>query len=354
MAFLDNSGDIILDAVLTDTGRMRLARGDGTFKVAKFALGDDEINYELYNKNHPSGSAYYDLDILQTPVLEAFTNNTSMMNSKLMSIPRTNLLYLPIMKLYRDGNSSTNVSNDLAGTNGKFIVAVDEQTANRTNGDTPPGPGIMPQADGALSNAALKHSPFGIIDGFGTQPGGVSAFIRVDQGLDTTEINPNFSLAQDLVETQYMIQMDNRLGYLVSAGPIGGGQSGLQNFSAGTANSPGKVSFIDDDNIATYYVNLSTDPQFVADLQTWTDTDTTSIEGPRGTALVFSINSQLQLRQSNFLFGKLGKESQAWTVSPGTNNLTVHYIDTTIRVMGATTGYKIDIPVRYMKYVSGH
>ena len=98
MAFLDNSGDIILDAVLTDTGRMRLARGDGTFKIAKFALGDDEINYELYNKNHPSGSAYYDLDILQTPVLEAFTNNTSMMNSKLMSIPRTNLLYLPIMK----------------------------------------------------------------------------------------------------------------------------------------------------------------------------------------------------------------------------------------------------------------
>ena len=28
MAFLDNSGDIILDAVLTDTGRKRLAAGD--------------------------------------------------------------------------------------------------------------------------------------------------------------------------------------------------------------------------------------------------------------------------------------------------------------------------------------
>ena len=65
------------------------------------------------------------------------------------------------------------------------------------------------------------------------------------------------------------------------------------------------ASFIDDDNIATYYVNLSTDPQFVADLQSWTETNTTSIEGPRGTALVFSINSQLQLRQSDYLFGKL-------------------------------------------------
>ena len=40
MGFLDNSGDIILDAVLTDAGRQRLARGDGSFNVTKFAFGD--------------------------------------------------------------------------------------------------------------------------------------------------------------------------------------------------------------------------------------------------------------------------------------------------------------------------
>ena len=87
MGFLDNSGDIILDAVLTDTGRMRLAKGDGSFKITKFAFGDDEINYGLYDKNHASGSAYYDIEILQTPVMEAFTNNGSSMKSKLISIP---------------------------------------------------------------------------------------------------------------------------------------------------------------------------------------------------------------------------------------------------------------------------
>jgi hypothetical protein len=65
MSFLDNSGDIILDAVLTDTGRYRLAKGDGTFRITKFALGDDEINYGSYNINHASGSAYFDLSILQ-------------------------------------------------------------------------------------------------------------------------------------------------------------------------------------------------------------------------------------------------------------------------------------------------
>ena len=78
MAFLDNSGDIILDAVLTDLGRKRMSQGN--FRVSKFALGDDEINYKLYNPNHPSGSAYYDLEILQTPVMESITGIAANIN----------------------------------------------------------------------------------------------------------------------------------------------------------------------------------------------------------------------------------------------------------------------------------
>ena len=101
MAFLDNSGDILLDAVLTDTGRKRMAKGE--FQITKFALGDEEINYALFNMDHPSGSAFFDLEILQTPVLEAFTNNRSSMQSKLMSLDRNDALYLPILKL--NGNS---------------------------------------------------------------------------------------------------------------------------------------------------------------------------------------------------------------------------------------------------------
>ena len=57
MAFLDNSGDIILDAVLTDHGRKLLAQGDGSFEITQFALADDEIDYSLYVNNHASGSA---------------------------------------------------------------------------------------------------------------------------------------------------------------------------------------------------------------------------------------------------------------------------------------------------------
>ena len=58
MAFLDNSGDIILDAVLTDLGRERLSRGDGSFRITKFALGDDEIDYTLYRNANSSLGAH--------------------------------------------------------------------------------------------------------------------------------------------------------------------------------------------------------------------------------------------------------------------------------------------------------
>ena len=97
MAFLDNSGDIILDAVLTDLGRKRMS--EGNFRITQFALGDDEVDYTLYNKNHPSGSAYYDLEILQTPVFEAFTRTNANINYGLLSFNgNPNLLYLPVLK----------------------------------------------------------------------------------------------------------------------------------------------------------------------------------------------------------------------------------------------------------------
>ena len=40
MGLLDNSGDILIDAVLTDIGREFLARNDGSFEDTRFSLGD--------------------------------------------------------------------------------------------------------------------------------------------------------------------------------------------------------------------------------------------------------------------------------------------------------------------------
>ena len=310
MAFLDNSGDIILDAVLTDTGRMRLAKGDGSFKIAKFALGDDEINYELYNKDHASGSAYYDLEVMQTPVLEAFTDNAASMKSRLISIPRNNILYLPVIKLNEVYDASTKKH-----TSGFFLVAVDSTSETDLN---------------VISTSSEPIN--GLL--WGETPGGNGNRIRVDQGLDTSEIAPGRTLDPLLVETQYMIEMDSRLGHIVSTG-----------------DSRASVSFVDDDSIATYYLSRGTDNEFVVD-----NTDTSdstngnqTIAGPRGTMMEFKVQSSLELNTSTYLFTTIGQAETFDTAAGGTTSYNT--IKSVIRITGVNTGYRIDIPVKFCKKV---
>jgi hypothetical protein len=87
MAIL-NPTTITVDAILTTKGRQLLARNDGSFQITQFALADDEIDYTLYNPSHPSGSAFYGEAIENTPVLEAFPEDSQIMRYKLVTLPR--------------------------------------------------------------------------------------------------------------------------------------------------------------------------------------------------------------------------------------------------------------------------
>ena len=100
MGFLDNT-TITVDAILTKKGRELLARGDGSFNPTQFALADDEINYRLYNPEHPSGSAYYGEAIEGMPVLEAFSDETQVMKYKLVTLPR-GTARMPIVSVGQD------------------------------------------------------------------------------------------------------------------------------------------------------------------------------------------------------------------------------------------------------------
>ena len=318
MAFLDNSGDIILDAVLTDTGRYRLAQGNGSFKITKFALGDDEINYGSYNKNNASGSAYYDLEILQTPILEAFTNNTSTMKSKLLSIPRTNLLYLPVLIQNTVWpNVRSYASTDL------HLVCVDEGTVGFLA-----NPGLINATGGTMTVA----SPDGLLNGY--QPAQTDRYLQIDQGLNTSDISKASSLDADLVETQYIVEIDNRLGTIV------GGFS--------TSNgTPAQISFVDDDNVASYYFSLGADQGIY--MNTISDPTKTNLLGPAGTSLFFKIQASTELQTSTYLFEQLGSTTTI-TGAPLTP-MSVRYIDSNIKVTGATTGYSITVPLRFVKKI---
>ena len=87
MGYLDNSS-ITVDAILTKRGRELLARNDGSFKITQFALGDDEVDYSLFNENHPNGSQYSGEAIENMPLLEAFPDETNIMIHKLVTLPR--------------------------------------------------------------------------------------------------------------------------------------------------------------------------------------------------------------------------------------------------------------------------
>ena len=97
MAIL-NPTTITVDAILTTKGRELLARNDGSFQITQFSLADDEIDYTLYNPTHPSGSAFYGEAIENTPVIEAFPNESQIMRYKLVTLPR-GTSKLPVVNL---------------------------------------------------------------------------------------------------------------------------------------------------------------------------------------------------------------------------------------------------------------
>jgi len=317
MAFLDNSGDIILDAVLTDTGRKRLARGDGSFRIVKFALGDDEINYGTYDGTQPQGEK--DLQILQTPVLEAFTNNTSQMHSFLQTYTNNQThLYLPTMKI--NNLTAGNNYNEQFNT---FLVAV--------NSDTACALGSGKDA----TNAGWVLNTQGILRGY--DPRNKTTWIRIDQGIDNVEVNPANRLpSNEFYENQYMIEMDSRFGQIID-------------MEGTTLANP---SFIDDDQIASYYLSMNVNRRFVTDN---TDRDTKSgdnqvIAGARGSILQFQIQVSTNLQNNNSFFTRLGGTFDGQGPSPGLST-DFYFIDSIIRVTGLTTGFRIDIPVRYVRNV---
>ena len=321
MAFLDNSGDIILDAVLTDAGRKRLARGDGTFKVTKYAFGDDEINYSNFDSNAENGSAYSDLEILQTPVLESFTNSRSSLKSRLISLTNNNLLFLPEMVLNEVKENLTKRTPDSNLADGSFVVAVNQSTQDQI------------VSDSAVLRGKLVH-------GFGRPSIRNGTHVRVDQGLNTTKLDALTRLSAELTEQQYMLTIDNRFGMITDV-------------YGATQGSP---SFIDDDQIATYYITKNVG-QYITDCAvgqidkpngesgTYVGEGTEEseiIEGPRGTKLRFGIMASNNLRASDYLFDTLGSTATLGS----TDYLT---LPARIKVMGMTMGYHIDVPVTFVK-----
>ena len=113
MGFLDHStNNIIVDAVLTDLGRMRLSQNDSSFQIVKFAFGDDEVDYTIIKK--------FGLTIgrekieKNTPIFEAQTNSNHALKHKLIS--QSNPIALHVPQLVRSDGASVALQSVSAGS----------------------------------------------------------------------------------------------------------------------------------------------------------------------------------------------------------------------------------------------
>lgn len=125
MAYIGNSNGIVVDALLTRKGREILSKGSNEFKITQFALSDQEIDYSLWNPDHPLGTQYFGSIIEAMPITEAVPDETQNMKSLLVTLPRrTNRI--PVVNLAQTNYTLT------AGQS----VTITPQTINYTDGNS--------------------------------------------------------------------------------------------------------------------------------------------------------------------------------------------------------------------------
>jgi|ETNvirenome_2_60_1030617.scaffolds.fasta_scaffold11271_2 hypothetical protein len=165
MGYLDNTS-ITVDAILTNKGRELLAQGANAFNITQFALGDDEIDYTLWNPADTRGTAFYGSVIENMPVTEAIPEQTKALRYKLLSLPGNNAQYIPKVSLTPLAPGTVNGDG---GTITFNIATSNYPNANQTLGYTAI---LQSDAFGTLSPAAgtaLQQQP-----AISTDPGSIA------------------------------------------------------------------------------------------------------------------------------------------------------------------------------------
>ncbi|NBQ96911.1 MAG: hypothetical protein EBT26_00865 [Microbacteriaceae bacterium] len=173
MGYLDNSS-VTVDAILTLKGRELLAKGGDSFSITQFALGDDEVDYSLWNPDHPLGTAYYGTIIENMPIVEAVPDETQALKYKLITLPKqtTNIPVVTVgnksITLSAPGDSTIiapNTSNFKGGnaTLGYTAILSDSSVADI-------------QVTRALQNSVLPTTPRFIGDNEDAQSVAVAGF----------------------------------------------------------------------------------------------------------------------------------------------------------------------------------
>ena len=245
MSKLANDGTPFLDCVLTNEGRRLLA--EGNFNVTKFGLGDDEVNYILYDNT----SNTPDSNILRLPTDEACTDAQVALQHHLVSFNQQDLTYLPRAAVV----TTTDGGNDevAAGENAGFrVLLTDQASVDKFTNAGVALPAGYQQAVYGGSIAASAPSEGGVVIDCGVIQGGIPGYDR-------------YNKPAEFQEQYFIVQLDDRfLQLLVPATAFQAGQGSSKITTANPASSVG----IDDQNIRTYEIvtSLASDTTFFKNL----------------------------------------------------------------------------------------
>ena len=173
MGYLDNSS-VTVDAILTLKGRELLAKGGNAFSITQFAVGDDEIDYSLWNSDHPLGTSYYGTIIENMPITEAVPDETQALKYKLITLPKqtTNIPVINVgntsITLAAPGNSSIISPNTSNFQGGNATLGYTAILSDSTVADI--------QVTRALQNSVLPTTPRFIGDNEDAQSIAVAGF----------------------------------------------------------------------------------------------------------------------------------------------------------------------------------
>ena len=350
MAYNDTSDSIIINATLTEKGKKLLSRG--RFKVAKFALGDDEIDYSLYRPDTRDEADYFPA-LLNTKIFEAYKNKNKNIQFGLDSHDsgilylstevieelepnlHANLEYLPVLKLNNKLSYSPTLRDD------RYYVSVNDETTRKV-------------IESVTSFKFLQANNYDTVK------------IVVESGIDQSPIPPTITNRQEkiiktfLLDKDFYVYADNRFVSTV----VGIQQSSeFLNFTSGEKIinfSTGKESVAislesEFEYFATYPLKTIQNLLFDEDVTT-PDTRSykySALPGPRGSvsALNIKVDNELKVnstgtRDSRFTdYGTIDN----YLFSEMTTSK-FDYIDTTIYLVGGTTNARLQVPIRIIRY----
>ena len=168
MGYLDNSSRT-LDAILTKKGREILSSG-GDFEVTKFALGDDEVDYALWDTTHTQGTDYYGAVIDNLPALEPFNDPSEIMKYKLVTRQEGTSAMVKLNNYTNPGTNTITLNwySDITSNSG---ISVNPSSPDPDNPNPPENPtnavSLLGGGDNASQTLHISRAQNSTDDGYG-------------------------------------------------------------------------------------------------------------------------------------------------------------------------------------------